>query len=188
MTDETELIRIAQTQVGQHAFSTLIKNYQGKVRSFLFRLSESRAMTDDLAQDTFIQAYRKLFTFRGDSSFQTWLLAIAYRSFLQEMRRKKNESLKLEKLITENEINPSYYESVSVEQLDLERAMLHLSHHEIAAISLCATFGCSHADTAAVLKMPLGTVKTHIRRGKSKLKKLLIEQNQNNGLGGEHDL
>lgn len=174
MKDESRLIHLAKTAYGGQAFTALVKRHQGKVRAFLFRLCGSASLADDIAQETFILAYRKLSSFQGDSKFSTWLLAIAYRCFLQELRKSKRDAEKIEGL-SEVEINPGYYESISAGQLDLEHALKKLHKDEVAAITLCYSFGCSHAEAATVLKIPLGTVKTLILRAKEKLRILLIE-------------
>jgi RNA polymerase sigma-70 factor (ECF subfamily) len=87
MKDESRLIHLAKTANSEKAFTALVKHHQGKVRAFLFRLCGSASLADDMGQDTFILAYQKLYSFQGESKFSTWLLAIAYRCFLQALRK-----------------------------------------------------------------------------------------------------
>ena len=74
------------------AFGTLVRLHQGKVRAFLLRMTKANhALADDLAQETFLEAYRKITQYRGDGTFQSWLYRIAYSRFLMEVRRKRPE-------------------------------------------------------------------------------------------------
>lgn len=175
MKDESRLIHLAKTANSEQAFTALVKHHQGKVRAFLFRLCGSSSLADDIGQETFILAYQKLPSFQGESKFSTWLLAIAYRCFLQSLRKSKRETEKTNRLAKDAEINPGYYESISPAQLDLEFAMKQLSEVERAALTLCFSFGCSHSEASMILKIPLGTLKTNILRGKEKLRVILVE-------------
>ncbi len=170
---EQELILRARDEKDSSAFSGLVIQHQGSLRAFLFRLTQDYSAADDLAQETFLQAHRKIQSFRGDSKFSTWLFSIAYRMFLQQVRKDTNESSKQEALTIEASINPGSYESISASQLDLERAMLQLPVKERAAITLCYSFGCSHSEGSSILKIPIGSVKTTIARGKESLQKIL---------------
>ena len=79
----------------RHAFAALVRRHQGPVRALLRRLCKGDdAFADDLAQETFLQAHRKLEQFRGDARFSTWIYRIAYNSFLMAIRsRHEEESL-----------------------------------------------------------------------------------------------
>ena len=151
----------------QRAFEQLVRRNQGLVRAQLRRLLHGdEAAADDLAQETFMLAWRKLDQFRGDARFSTWLYRIAYSCFLQAHR------------------GPSRHEAIDDEameqlqapaqridlRLDLERAMQRLSAAEQTVLLHCTKLGLSHDEAAYVLAMPLGTVKTHATRGKAKLK------------------
>lgn len=171
--NEHELIQRARDNNDSRAFSNLVVQHQGSLRVFLFRLCKDYNAADDLAQETFLQAHRKLQSFRGDCKFSTWLFSIGYRSYLQELRKTKREKAKRESFSSESSISPGSYESISESHLDLERAMLQLPVGERTAITLCYSFGCSHSEASSVLKIPVGTVKTNIARGKNTLQKLL---------------
>lgn len=149
------------------AFEQLLRRHQGMVRAQLRRLLHGdEAAADDLAQETFLLAWRKLDQFRGDARFSTWLYRIAYTCFLQAGRKK---SWTLEDTGTgEDEGLLAPAQAVDL-QLDLERAMRRLSEPEQTVLLHCAQLGLSHEEAAYVLAMPLGTVKTHANRGKAKL-------------------
>lgn len=165
MTQQIELVRRAQSSGDRAAFEKLVELNQGYVRSFLVRLCKNQALADDLAQDTFLTAHQKLNKYKATGSFASWVFAIAYRCFLAEKRKADQRS----RLEMDVEVNPGYYESISPEQIDLERALHTLPEKEVAALTLCLGFGCSHSEVAEILDTPVGTVKTHVRRGRLKL-------------------
>ena len=152
----------------RRAFEQLLRRHQGMVRAQLRRLLHGdEAAADDLAQETFLLAWRKLGQFRGEARFSTWLYRIAYSCFLQAWR--KRPLAVAEAGETELEQFPASPQPVEL-QLDVERAMRRLSAAERAVLLHCVQLGLSHEEAAYVLAMPLGTVKTHALRGKAKLK------------------
>ncbi|MEW9570418.1 RNA polymerase sigma factor [Rhodanobacter sp. Si-c] len=154
------------------AFEQLVRRNQGMVRAQLRRLLHGdEAMADDLAQEAFILAWRKLDQFRGEARFSSWLYRIAYTCFLQAHRiPSKHDSVDGEMI--EQLQAPTHAIDL---QLDLERAMQRLSAAEQAVLLHCVQLGLSHEEAAYVLAMPLGTVKTHAARGKAKLKTWLAD-------------
>lgn len=152
----------------RHAFEQLMRRHQGMVRAQLRRLLHGDAAgADDLAQEAFLLAWRKLHQFRGDARFSTWLYRIAYSCFLQAYR--KQSKLAVDAEANEVEQLPAA-EQVMDLQLDFERAVARLSAAEQIVLLHCTQMGLSHEEAAYVLAMPLGTVKTHATRGKAKLK------------------
>jgi len=152
------------------AFGVSIRQHQSAVRGFLRRLTRGdHALADDLAQETFLEAYRKREQFRGQTAIAGWLFAIAWSRFLMTARRRKLEPL------DDDAPEPALPESDSVLRLDLEKALAALRAPERAALTLCFAIGMGHEEAAATLGMPLGTLKSHIARGREKLKTLLQE-------------
>jgi RNA polymerase sigma-70 factor (ECF subfamily) len=150
------------------AFEQLMRRHQGLVRAQLCRLVHGdEAMADDLAQETFLLAWRKLDQFRNEARFSTWLYRIAYACFLQECRKKSWAARQAADDKIENLSAPAPPTDLL---LDLERAMQKLSTAEQTVLLHCVQMDLSHEETAYVLAMPLGTVKTHATRGKAKLK------------------
>jgi RNA polymerase sigma-70 factor (ECF subfamily) len=141
----------------------------------LRRLADGNAaLADDLAQEAFLMAWRKLDSFRNEASFLTWLHQIAYRTFLAHWRRRRDHES-----IDENPKH-GYIDSHargSDFQHDLELAMLSLSEPKRAVVTLCLGSGLTHAEAAQVLDTPIGTVKSHLLRGRDKLRILLAEWN-----------
>jgi RNA polymerase sigma factor (sigma-70 family) len=155
------------------AFTRLVERHQSSVRSLLRRLTRGdETLGDDLAQETFLRAYRQLGGFRGDARFSTWLFRIAYNVFLANARsRREHEPF------DESAHAGTTESGVLASDLrhDLELAMQKLSVPERAVLTLCLGEGFTHEEASAVLDSPLGTIKTHLLRGRDKLRTLLTE-------------
>lgn len=182
-TPDDVLIRRAQALNDKQAFSELVLRHQGKVRALLGRLCQDRALADDLAQDCFLLAYRKIKHYRPTGLFSSWLMKIAFRCYLQDKRLRGRRQEKWHSFVAEQPA-PGDMAGQENAKLELERAFAVLTDIETTAITLCYTFGYSHAEIADITASPLGTIKTHIRNGKHKLKKLLtehLEESSNEG-------
>lgn len=180
VTDEQLIARVV-VQDDRHAFAELVRRHQSAVRATLRRLTAgNHALADDLAQETFLAAYRNLKKFRQEARFSTWLYRIATNAFLAEARKRHEELLgdndaRLpadEGDDAEPERAPAHGDHArgSALHIDMERALALLSAAERAAIVQCYHNDLSHEEAAYVLGCPVGTVKTHILRGKEKLK------------------
>lgn len=163
---EDKLVVLVQATGDGDAFSALVMPLAGQLQAFLTRLTGNPTRAEDLSQNTLWKAYRKINAFAGKSSFKTWLFSIAYHEFLQS-QRKTNRLIKLITAVSER-VQESSESSVN-QQLDLQRALKTLSEEERAALLLAEVYGFSHPEIADTLDTPLGTVKTLIRRAKSKL-------------------
>jgi RNA polymerase sigma-70 factor (ECF subfamily) len=186
-TEVADAVLVARVLAGndRHAFGELVRRHQGQTRALLRRLcKEDHALADDLAQEAFLQAFRKLAQFRSDAAFGTWLYRIAYNVFLMHVRSRKEE-VPLDEAMPpaddEDESRPggpaaqptSGVEAESVRELDVRRALSRLSNEERAAIVQCYYLDRSHEEAAYVLGCPVGTVKSYIFRAKKKLQVLL---------------
>lgn len=166
MVDDNTLIARVISSGDQHAFATLIKKYQGAIRQFLRRLNAGdQTNADDIAQEAFLRIYQKLDTFLGQSSFSTWAHKIAYNCFLKYKQ----------KVYHQHEVdgfNLSIFEAKfeDIEKdLIIERLMNCLDIAERTCVTLSVSAGMSHQEISTITKFPLGTVKSHINRGKQKL-------------------
>lgn len=141
------------------------------VRAQLRRLLHGDdAKADDLAQETFLLAWRKLHQFRGEARFSTWLYRIAYSCFLQARRKRAWTAHPLDDGALDQ--SPLPHDPVEL-RLDVERAMHRLSAPEQIVLLHVVQLELSHDEAAYVLAMPLGTVKSHASRGKARLRTLL---------------
>ncbi len=130
------------------------------------------ALADDLAQETFLKAYKNIRSFRGEAKFSTWLYRIAYNCFREDARRRK-ELVGIDEDRLQAEQDPSTVDPAL--RQDLAQALQLLPLHERTAVVLCCQNGLSHDEASRVLEIPLGTVKTNVLRGREKLKKTLAE-------------
>lgn len=155
------------------AFGQLVVQHQEAVRRFLRHLSRGdAALADDLAQDTFVQAYRSLERFRGEASFPTWLLGIAHNHFRNARRRQREVS----PTPLEEPAGPAPTRAVELQE-DLAAAIARLDPDEQTALHLFYQQDLSHPEIAAITGWPLGTVKTHLARAKENLRPLLSDWN-----------
>lgn len=176
---ETELIARVLANDDRQAFGELVRQHQSALRGFLRRLTGGQqAMADDLAQETFLEAYRSLARFHGESTFGTWLHGIAYNRF-RSARRRQRETVEwtgeteLANAAAGGEISaPAPSAAVDLQQ-DLAVALARLSTDEQSAIHLCYMEGLTHEEAAGVMGCPLGTLKTHVLRAKDKLRAVL---------------
>ena len=167
---DSDLISRVLARDDRYAFSQLVRKYQSPVRLFLRRLLKGNLeIAEDLSQETFLTAYKKLGTFQGRASFSSWLFAIARNSFLMHIRGKKIE------FAWDVQDEEAEYKSTSDTKLDLEAAISQLKPIERAAISMCYCEELTHPEVAEILEIPLGTLKTHVNRGRDKLKAILSD-------------
>jgi RNA polymerase sigma-70 factor (ECF subfamily) len=177
---DAQLIARVVVQDDRHAFSELVRRHQSAVRATLRRLTAgNHALADDLAQETFMLAYRNLKSFRQEAQFSTWLYRIATNAFLADARKRKEELLgdRDADLVADEDADGAGQDEGAGDhargaalRLDMERALAVLSDGERAAIVQCYHNDLSHEEAAYVLNCPVGTVKTHILRAKQKLK------------------
>ena len=160
-----------------HAFAELVRLHQSAVRGLLRQLVRTDVtLADDLAQETFLRAYKKIRTFRGEAKFGTWLYRIGYNVFREEARRRK-ELVGVNEAQLEAEQDPQTVDPGL--RHDLAHALGSLPLPERTAIVLCCQNGLSHDEASRVLDIPLGTVKTNVLRGREKLKRLLAAWQNN---------
>jgi RNA polymerase sigma-70 factor (ECF subfamily) len=169
--NDADLVARVLLEDDHHAFAELVRNHQSAVRGLLRQLTRSDlALADDLAQETFLRAYKNVRSFRGEAKFSTWLYRIAYNCFREDARKRK-EVVGIDENYLETEQDPQTVDPAL--RHDLMQALQLLPLNERSAIVLCCQNGLSHDEAARVLEIPLGTVKTNVLRGREKLKKIL---------------
>ncbi len=150
----------------RRAFGELARRHGSAVRALLRRMGAEPALADDLAQDAFLAAFESIGEFRGEGAFVGWVKRIAARLYLKRWKRRAE----LDPVEAEDRQTQSGGEGEAASRLDLDGALASLSEAERLCVSLCYGAGLSHAEAAAALKAPLGTVKSHVKRGLDKLK------------------
>jgi RNA polymerase sigma-70 factor (ECF subfamily) len=151
----------------EEAFSAIVARHQTAVRGFLRRICGNWTDADDLAQETFLAAWAKLEAFEGRSSLRSWLCGIAYRKYLTQVRARVRSATRDAAFL---EVNGTTDPALAPDDLiALAQGMASLPFDQRAAVALCLAQGFSHSEAAEALGLPLGTVKSHVARGRAKL-------------------
>ena len=163
------LIRRAR-EGSDEAFSRLVVDHQQAVRVFLRRLCALPDDADDLAQEAFVTAWASLHKLRDGVSFRTYVCGIAYRKALNDRRRFNRSGSRETAWFGLHEQSRA---STIDAKLTVQAALSSLPLDQRAAVSLCVAADYSHAEAAEILGLPLGTIKSHILKGRAKLNALL---------------
>jgi RNA polymerase sigma factor (sigma-70 family) len=151
------------------AFNTLVDRHQQAVRMFLRRLLGNEPDADDMAQETFLAAWTHARSFRGEASVRSWLCGIAWRKAKSAQRswarRRSHDAEHHERLSPGDAVG-----APMEDRLAIKRALLALPLEQRAAVTLCLVCGFSHSETAQILGAALGTVKSHVLRGRERLR------------------
>jgi RNA polymerase sigma-70 factor (ECF subfamily) len=153
------------------AYGELVRRRQKRVRDMLRRLCGNHALADDLAQTTFVQAWRGIRALRDPGAFGGWLKRVAVNAWLAEARR-------VPAPIDDDEdaflaaADPAPSPERSAGGIDLERALARLGPAERLCVVLAHGEGMTHAEIADATGLPLGTVKSHVLRGRDRLRRI----------------
>lgn len=148
------------------AFARLVERHQQPLRAFLRRTCGDWALADDLAQDAFLEAWSKIGRLESGASVRAWLCGIGYHKHLTALRTRGRDRVRDTAYAAEN---PPSSGAISDERLTLEAAMSELPADQRACVALCLAADFSHAEAAQALGLPLGTVKSHVTRGRTRL-------------------
>jgi len=164
-------------------FEQIVREHQSLVFRTLVRLVGRSDRTEDLAQEVFLRLYRGLQQFREDAKVSTYLYRIILNVAQDEWARRKTDRDRICALREEDEDwegrlpHPSENAEQALERKQtwsaVEAAMLELGAPERAAIVLYHQEECSYEQISLVLGLPIGTVRTHLHRGREKLKQVL---------------
>ena len=169
MSQLNDISLVAQVVVFKNtkAFDQLVHKYQSPIRRFFLNLTcGDSELSDDLAQDTFIKAYTNIASFRNLSSFSTWLYRIAYNIFYDYIRsRKETADLDAREI---DAINSVEQENVG-QRMDIYQSLKTLKEAERTCVTLFYLEDVSIDKIAGITGMPVGTVKSHLSRGKEKI-------------------
>ena len=186
---ETDEALVTAAQAGdREAVDTLIRRHQSRIFNFALTLTAGGADAEDLAQETFIRAFRGLSRFRGESSFRNWLYRIAVNVARTRRAQRARQVAVWEARVEADDLagrRPARAAG-SVEQADsveqamirrqaLDRALAALPHDLRAAVVLRDVEGLEYREIAAVLGIPDGTVMSRIFRARRLLRPMLAE-------------
>ena len=167
---------------GRREFGELVRRHGSAVRALLRRMGAQASLADDIAQDAFIQAFRSCAEFRGEGTFAAWVKRIAARLYLKHRAKEA-------RYVSESAVEEAAPHTDFDGRVDLDEALKTLGEAERLCVSLCHGAGLSHPEIATALNLPLGTVKSHVKRGLDKLRAQLQPEpvaNRNGVLGRSH--
>jgi RNA polymerase sigma-70 factor (ECF subfamily) len=159
---------VAAAQSGStEAFARLVERHQQALRAFLRRACGDWAEADDLAQETFLTAWRSIGRLKAGVSVRAWLCGIGYNKHLTARRSGARDRTRAQRYEFERQGFQSG--GVAEDRLALEAAMMVLPVEQRACVALCLAAEFSHTEAAEALGLPLGTVKSHVSRGRARL-------------------
>ena len=154
-------------------FAGLVERHQQALRAFLRRTCGDWALADDLAQDTFLTAWDRLDRLAPEANVRAWLCGIGYNKALTALRSARRSRARE---AAYQEVAPMAGAPAPEDRLALERAMASLPVEQRAAVALCLAADFSHAEAATILALPLGTLKSHVTRGRARLLQILEDK------------
>ena len=182
-TDEQLIAEFQQEKV--EAFNEIVLRYKDKLINFLFRYTGSREEAEDLAQDTFLKLYKSKHLYKEIAKFSTWFYTIAINIAKTNLRKKKNySSISISDFDPDGEkdfdlkadvLSPEDTAQAGIENEFIQNAINSLDDKFKEVIILRDIQDMDYEEIAEIMKLPLGTVKSRINRGREKLKEILQE-------------
>jgi RNA polymerase sigma-70 factor (ECF subfamily) len=177
----TEREAIARAQNGDAAaFEYLYRSHNRRVFALCLRMTGNLTDAEDLTQEAFLQVFRKIHTFRGDSAFSTWLHRLSVNIVLMRFRKKTVNVTSLEENFGDEvdqqpkEIGaPDQVLLGSIDRLHLERAIAQLPPGYKQTFVLHDVLGYEHNEIAATLGCSIGNSKSQLHKARARLRKLL---------------
>jgi RNA polymerase sigma factor (sigma-70 family) len=168
MSDDDSALISAVRGGSELAFNRLVERHQEAIRMFLWRLLGDEADADDMAQETFLTAWTYARSFRGEASVRGWLCGIAWRK-AKGAQRSWAQRRSRDTTYQQGQSPHSAPAPAMEDRLAVKRALQALPLEQRAAVTLCLVCGFSHSEAAEILGAPLGTVKSHVLRGRERL-------------------
>ena len=165
---DMELVRLSAAG-DRAAFGDLVRRHGSSVRALLRRMGADGSMADDVAQDAFITAFERIAEFRGEGTFPAWVRRISARLYVKRVKRRLDGRFAAELDAAGDLGGPGEGEAAA--RIDLDGALQSLSAVERMCVSMCYGAGLTHTEMAEVLGAPVGTVKSHVKRGLEKLRR-----------------
>ena len=186
VSDDAALVERARAN-DTAAFDELVERYKSRVYATIYHMTSNHEDANDLAQDTFIRAYKNLHRFKGDSSFYTWIYRIAVNTtinFLNSHRRRAKQNLSLDDVDARIQDDPDFIERTKGEGPDgevaanelmeqLNIALQKLSPDHRLVVTLYDIQGLSHAEIAKITNSSEGTVLSRLYYARLQLQQLL---------------
>jgi RNA polymerase sigma-70 factor, ECF subfamily len=180
---EAEAIRLAQ-QGDPAAFERIYQLHSRRIYSLCLRMVSNTAEAEDLTQEAFLQLFRKIATFRGESAFSTWLHRLAVNVVLMRLRKKKVLESSLEEVTEPDEESggprrdfggPDLRLSGSIDRVNLQRAIDELPPGYKQVFVLHDMQGYEHNEIADIMNCSIGNSKSQLHKARMRLRELLHE-------------
>lgn len=163
-------------------FEEIFKLHYQRVYGLCVRMTGSAAESEDLSQEVFVQVFRKLYTFRGESNFKTWLHRLTINHVLMHFR--KNRRRRREQTTEDGVLPEQVITSFSVlDRIALEEAIAKLAPGYRAVFILHDVEGLQHSEIASILGCSVGSTKSQLHKARLKLRGLLREGRKQNAVG-----
>ncbi len=176
--DEDAILMIAVAAGDETALAQLIRKWQGPLINFFYRSIGSVEQAEDLAQMVFVRLYRAAHSYQPVARFSTYLFHIARRLLINEFRRRQRKPLDIMDPAdlhgTDNSTGRDQLRMFELEEA-FQQAIARLSEDQRSAILLLKQQELSYEEIAAIMQQSVAAVKTHIFRGRQKLKEILRE-------------
>lgn len=186
VTDDLALVKRAQAEDGP-AYDELIRRYQERIYATVYHMTSNHEDANDLTQDTFIKAYRALKSFKGESSFYTWVYRIAVNKTINFLKQRKNRvQMSLNDLDWNAEHDPDLVALISDRtprrdlnlaelQEKLNAAMQKLSETHRLVVTLHDVQGLPHEEIGRIMKSNVGTVRSRLFYARQQLQAYLSD-------------
>jgi len=180
---EADAIRLAQ-QGDTAAFERIYRLHNRRVYALCLRMVGNTAEAEDLTQEAFLQLFRKIHTFRGDSAFSTWLHRLSVNVVLMKLRKKTLPETSLEETTEPDEETggprkdvggPDLLLTGSLDRVNLQRAIDQLPPGYRAAFVLHDIQGYEHNEIAKIMGCSIGNSKSQLHKARMRLRELLQE-------------
>jgi RNA polymerase sigma-70 factor (ECF subfamily) len=182
---DSELIRRAQRGESE-AFADLFHAHKARIYSICLRMTNNTAQAEDLTQDAFLQVFRKLSTFKGNSALSTWLYRIAVNTVLMHFRKKALKQISLDEPSSHdaNMVRREYGSRDgrlvgSVDRITLTRAIRDLPAGYRTIFLLHEVEGYEHQEIAKILDCSVGNSKSQLHKAKLRIREFLAEPGKN---------
>ena len=181
---EADAIRLAQ-KGDAAAFERLYQLHSRRVYALCLRMVGNTAEAEDLAQEAFLQLFRKIHTFRGESAFSTWLHRLAVNVVLMKLRKKTLPETSLEETTEPDEESggprrdvggPDVLLTGSIDRVNLERAIDQLPPGYKTVFVLHDVQGYEHNEIAEIMGCSIGNSKSQLHKARMRLRELLQEE------------
>ena len=184
--EDMELVRRAR-EGDFGAYDDLVRRYQERIYATIYHMTSNHEDANDLAQETFIKAFQALKSFKGGSSFYTWIYRIAVNKTINFLKQRKNKlQLSLDDIDFNAEHDPDLVALISEKtprreanlaelQEKLNEAMLRLSESHRLAVTLHDIQGMSHEEIAKIMDCNIGTVRSRLFYARQQLQGYLSD-------------